>query len=38
MTGDDREEVAVVPLGAVEKDLADMVGLRRLACLALRVS
>lgn len=38
VTGDDREEVAVVPLGAVEKDLADMVGLRRLACLALRVS
>lgn len=38
VTGDDREEIAVVPLGAVEKDLADMVGLRRLACLALRVS
>lgn len=36
--GDEREEIAVVPLGAVEKDLADMVGLRRLACLALRVS
>ncbi|WVQ91329.1 hypothetical protein IAS59_005127 [Cryptococcus gattii] len=36
--GDEREEIAVVPLGAVEKDLADMVGLRRLACLALRKS
>ena len=31
-------EVRVVPLGAVEKDLAGMVGLRRLAALGIRVS
>ncbi|WVQ81000.1 hypothetical protein IAT38_003107 [Cryptococcus sp. DSM 104549] len=36
--GEEREEVRVVPLGAVEKELAEMVGLRRLACLAVRRS
>jgi hypothetical protein len=36
--GEDRLEVRVVPLGSVEGELAAMVGLRRLACLGIRVS
>ena len=36
--GPPREEVRVVPLGQVEADMAKMVGLRRLACLGIRVS
>lgn len=36
--GEDREEVKVVPLGRVEGEMAAMVGLRRLACLVIRVS
>ena len=36
--GEEREEVRVVPLGNVEADLAGHVGLRRLACLGVRVS
>jgi hypothetical protein len=35
--GEDREEVRVVPLGRVEGEMAALVGLRRLACLAIRV-
>jgi hypothetical protein len=35
--GEDREELRVVPLGRVEAEMAAMVGLRRLACLAIRV-
>jgi len=37
-TGSPREEVRVVPLGRVEGELAQLVGLRRLACLGIRVS
>ncbi|KAK8845341.1 hypothetical protein IAR55_006054 [Kwoniella newhampshirensis] len=33
-----REEVRVVPLGEVEKDMAQLVGLRRLACLGVKTS
>jgi hypothetical protein len=36
--GEEREEVRVVPLGRVEGEMAALVGLRRLACLAIRVS
>jgi hypothetical protein len=36
--GQEREEVRVVPLGRVEGEMAALVGLRRLACLAIRVS
>ena len=36
--GETREEIRVVPLGDVEKDMAVMVGLRRLACLGVKVS
>ena len=36
--GEDREEVRVVPLGRVEGEMAALVGLRRLACLAIRVN
>jgi hypothetical protein len=36
--GEAREEVRVVPLGRVEGEMAALVGLRRLACLAIRVS
>ncbi|WWC85595.1 uncharacterized protein L201_000459 [Kwoniella dendrophila CBS 6074] len=36
--GSQGEEVRVVPLGAVEKDIAELVGLRRVACLGLRSS
>ncbi|WVQ76458.1 hypothetical protein IAR50_006126 [Cryptococcus sp. DSM 104548] len=36
--GGEREEVRVVPLGAVEKEMAEIVGLRRLACLGIRES
>ncbi len=32
------EEVRVVPVGRVEVEMAEMVGLRRLACLGIRVS
>ncbi|WWC57882.1 uncharacterized protein I303_100417 [Kwoniella dejecticola CBS 10117] len=32
------EEVRVVPLGAVEKEIAELVGLRRVACLGLKSS
>jgi hypothetical protein len=35
--GEDREEIRVVPLGRVEGEMAALVGLRRLACLAIRV-
>ncbi|WWD22289.1 hypothetical protein CI109_106780 [Kwoniella shandongensis] len=35
---EEREEVRVVPLGEVEKDMAQLVGLRRLACLGVRTS
>jgi len=35
--GEEREEVRVVPLGRVEGEMAALVGLRRLACLAIRV-
>ncbi|WWD06115.1 hypothetical protein V865_004200 [Kwoniella europaea PYCC6329] len=33
-----KEEVRVVPLGAVEKEMAELVGLRRVACLGVRSS
>jgi hypothetical protein len=33
-----KEEVRVVPLGKVEGEMAGMVGLRRLACLGVKVS
>ncbi|OCF70911.1 hypothetical protein I204_08461 [Kwoniella mangroviensis CBS 8886] len=33
-----KEEVRVVPLGAVEKEIAELVGLRRVACLGVRSS
>lgn len=36
--GEEREEVRVVPLGRVEGEMAALVGLRRLACLTVRVS
>lgn len=36
--GEKWEEVRVVPLGRIEDDLAAMVGLRRMACLGIRVS
>jgi hypothetical protein len=36
--GQEREEVRVVPLGRVEGEMAALVGLRRLACLSIRVS
>ena len=36
--GEEREEVRVVPLGDVEKEMAGFVGLRRLACMGVRVS
>lgn len=36
--GDERSEIQVVPLGKVEAEMAVMVGLRRLACLGVRVS
>ncbi|WVN90134.1 uncharacterized protein L203_105369 [Cryptococcus depauperatus CBS 7841] len=36
--GEEREEVRVVPLGNVEKELAEMAGLRRLASIGLRLS
>ena len=36
--GDEREEIRVVPLGDVEKDMAVLVGLRRLACMGVKVS
>jgi hypothetical protein len=36
--GQEREEVRVVPLGRVEGEMAALVGLRRLACLTIRVS
>ena len=36
--GPEREEIRVVPLGEVEKDMAAFVGLRRLACMGVRVS
>lgn len=36
--GQDRDEVRVVPLGRVEGEMAAMVGLRRLACLVVKVS
>lgn len=36
--GSEKEEVKVVPLGRVEGEMAALVGLRRLACLAIRVS
>lgn len=36
--GKEREEVRVVPLGNVEAEMAAAVGLRRLACLGIRVS
>jgi hypothetical protein len=35
--GEEREEIRVVPLGRVEGEMAALVGLRRLACLAIRV-
>lgn len=35
--GEEREEVRVIPLGDVEKDMAGFVGLRRLACMGVRV-
>ncbi|WWC97343.1 hypothetical protein V866_004222 [Kwoniella sp. B9012] len=34
----EKEEVRVVPLGAVEKEMAELVGLRRVACLGVRSS
>jgi hypothetical protein len=34
----EEEEVRVVPLGRVEEELAQMAGLRRLACIGVRVS
>ena len=36
--GDEKREVRVVPLGRVEEDMAVHAGLRRLACLGIRVS
>ncbi|WVR03423.1 hypothetical protein IAU60_000414 [Kwoniella sp. DSM 27419] len=36
LLGPDREECRVVPLGAVELEMAQLVGLRRLACLGIR--
>lgn len=36
--GEEREEILVVPLGRVEGEMAALVGLRRLACLAIVVS
>ena len=36
--GEAREEVRVVPLGDVEAELATMVGLRRAACIGVKVS
>lgn len=36
--GEEREEIRVVPLGDVEKHMAELVGLRRLACLGIKVS
>ena len=38
VVGELREEVRVVPLGNVEAEMAKLVGLRRLACVAIRVS
>jgi hypothetical protein len=38
VVGPPREEVRVVPLGKVETETAGMVGLRRLACLGVKVS
>lgn len=37
VVGEEREEIRVVPLGRVEGEMAALVGLRRLACLAIRV-
>lgn len=36
--GDERREIRVIPLGKVEPEMALAVGLRRLACLGVRVS
>ncbi|ORY31957.1 hypothetical protein BCR39DRAFT_564439 [Naematelia encephala] len=36
--GGHREEVRVVPLGNVEKEMAGLVGLRRLACMGFKTS
>jgi hypothetical protein len=36
--GYEREEIRVVPLGDVEADMAKIAGLRRLACMGIRVS
>ncbi|WWC67052.1 uncharacterized protein I206_100959 [Kwoniella pini CBS 10737] len=36
--GEAMEEVRVVPLGAVEKEITELVGLRRVACLGIRGS
>ncbi|OCF39900.1 hypothetical protein I317_06274 [Kwoniella heveanensis CBS 569] len=38
VVGKEREECRVVPLGAVELEMAQLVGLRRLACLGVRSS
>ena len=38
VVGEPREEVRLVPLGDVEAEMAKLVGLRRLACVAIRVS
>ncbi|WVW81549.1 hypothetical protein I302_103544 [Kwoniella bestiolae CBS 10118] len=38
VVGSEREEARVVPLGAVEKEIAELVGLRRVACLGIRHS
>ena len=38
IAGDEKVEVRVVPLGRVEEDMAVHAGLRRLACLGIRVS
>jgi hypothetical protein len=36
--GEEREEIRVVPLGNVEGEMAAAVGLRRVACLGIKVS
>jgi hypothetical protein len=38
LVGGPKTEVRVVPLGRVEGEMAEMVGLRRLACLGIKVS
>ncbi|WRT63548.1 uncharacterized protein IL334_000453 [Kwoniella shivajii] len=38
IVGGEKEEIRVVPLGAVEQEIAELVGLRRVACLGIRGS